>query len=245
MLGVHAETAVPAASYSCAARPTGSTFLCALFPRKNCGHHRSSGVWAYLVRLVFKRSSQAAVFRGCGGLSTGCSSQGRLVGWTPLLAPAALPRKATSPHTRPTGSKSLRAPKYYIYRWPCSGASALRLSRGACLQPPAPPGAPTRRAVFFIVDISGPLPRFFCCLACGLAAFFLALRDPLSAWRSVVVSVRSVGCRGFLCLLGVPPRRFFCRFLSISDLFLSTFRGFLSAYSCFFPCFSRFFFVPL
>ena len=45
-------------------------------------------------------------------------------------------------------------------RVPCSGASALRLSRGACLQPPAPPEAPTRGAVFFMVLFRGPSPVF-------------------------------------------------------------------------------------
>lgn len=123
------------------------------------------------------------------------------------------------------------------------------LQRRCRAKPPPPTQGLRAPKAYGLPDItfiiSGPLPRFFCCLACGLAAFFLALRAPSPAWRSVVVSFRSAGGRGFLCLLGVPPRRFFCRFLSISALFLSTFGVFLSAYSRFFPCFSRFFFVPL
>lgn len=82
------------------------------------------------------------------------------------------------------------------------GACAPAPLAGACLQPPHPCSPDAGGGVFHSIG-SGPLPRFFWCLACGFAFFFaLRLPVPLGFVSLCYVSqVRRAVGRGFFASL--------------------------------------------
>lgn len=82
------------------------------------------------------------------------------------------------------------------------GACAPAPVAGACLQPPHPCSPDAGGGVFHSI-MSGPLPRFFCCLGCGCRLFSsLRLLWPLGFVLLCYVSqVRRAVGRGFFASL--------------------------------------------